>query len=335
LSRYWKTSASTACANTRRSRTVEHERGLDFSGPAGLLVDVEPHLAGCHGLGGRRLAARLGALDHHRLGGFEAGPQLPLDDPTSVCSRGHATFITVFLQRLQQAFCNFRSSRLIFHTYALAAAHSWMRHTAYNEPTQTTGTCHMASVSSVGAIATADDLLSAGEIGRCELVQGELVMMSPAGFEHGVITQRIAAALHAFVSARQLGVVTAAETGFLLCRSPDTVRAPDVAFVASSRVPRGRTVGYFAGAPDLAVEVLSPTDLHDAAALARAEAKLYAWLEAGCREVWAVDPSNRTITIHRPSAPSVVVRETETLTSAVLPGLTVRLIEVFLPREGG
>ncbi|NBX30361.1 Uma2 family endonuclease [bacterium] len=193
----------------------------------------------------------------------------------------------------------------------------------------------MASASSAGAVATADELLAAGEIGRCELVQGELVMMSPAGFEHGVITQRIAAALHAFVSARELGVVTAAETGFLLSRSPDTVRAPDVAFVESARVPKGRTVGYFAGAPDLAVEVLSPTDLHDAAARGRAEAKLSGWLEAGSLEVWAIDPSSRMITIHRPAAPSLVVRETETLASAVLPGLIISLADVFGPTVRG
>jgi hypothetical protein len=76
-----------------------------------------------------------------------------------------------------------------------------------------------------GDIATAEDLLAASDIGPCELVRGTLVMMSPAGFEHGVITQRIAAFLHAYVAARRLGVVTAAETGFLLARSPDTVRA--------------------------------------------------------------------------------------------------------------
>lgn len=97
--------------------------------------------------------------------------------------------------------------------------------------------------------ATAEDLLAAGDLGPCELVQGEIVMMSPAGFEHGVLTQRVAAILHAFVSERGLGVVTAAETGFLLSRSPDTVRAPDAAFVAAARVPRGRTVGYFEGIP--------------------------------------------------------------------------------------
>ncbi|NDC55079.1 MAG: Uma2 family endonuclease [Planctomycetia bacterium] len=181
--------------------------------------------------------------------------------------------------------------------------------------------------------ATAEDLLAAGDLGPCELVRGEIVMMSPAGFEHGVLTQRIAAILHAFVSARALGVVTAAETGFLLSRSPDTVRAPDAAFVAAARVPRGRTVGYFEGAPDLAVEVMSPSDLHDAAARARAEAKLQAWLDAGCREAWAIDPSSRTISIHRPATPVLIMHEADVLASAALPGLAVNLREIFPSRE--
>lgn len=181
--------------------------------------------------------------------------------------------------------------------------------------------------------ATAEELLAAGDLGPCELVRGEIVMMSPAGFEHGVLTQRIAAILHAFVSARGLSVVTAAETGFLLSRSPDTVRAPDAAFVAAARVPRGRTVGYFDGAPDLAVEVMSPTDLHDAAARARAEAKLQAWLDAGCREAWAIDPSSRTISIYRPAAPISILRGSDTLSSAVLTGLTFAIAEIFPPTD--
>jgi Uma2 family endonuclease len=158
-------------------------------------------------------------------------------------------------------------------------------------------------------LATAEDLLAAGDIGPCELVRGEIAMMSPAGFEHGVITQRIAAFLHAHVAARQLGVVTAAETGFLLARAPDTVRAPDVAFVARARLPRGRTVGFFEGAPDLAIEVLSPSETRDEAARARATAKISDWLAAGCIEVWSVDPGTRTVTVHTADGSFPIVGE--------------------------
>ena len=186
-----------------------------------------------------------------------------------------------------------------------------------------------------GRAATAEDLLAAGNLGPCELVRGEIVMMSPAGFEHGVITQRIAAILHAFVSSRGLGVVTAAETGFLLARAPDTVRAPDAAFVEAGRVPGGRTVGYFAGAPDLAVEVLSPADLRDEPGRAAAAAKIQEWLAAGCREVWAVDPSARTITLHHPTEAATVFGAADTLSSAVLRGFSVALAEVFPRGDGG
>lgn len=180
-------------------------------------------------------------------------------------------------------------------------------------------------------IATAEDLLAAGDLGPCELVGGTLVMMSPAGFEHGVITQRIAAFLHAYVAAQRLGVVTAAETGFLLARSPDTVRAPDVAFVAESRLPRGRVVGFFEGAPDLAVEVLSPSDLRDEAARDRSAAKIRDWLAAGCLEVWSVDPGSRTVTVHRPNGAVTLGNDADAVTSIVLPGFAVALADIFQP----
>lgn len=180
-------------------------------------------------------------------------------------------------------------------------------------------------------MATAEDLLAADDLGPCELVRGMLVMMSPAGFEHGVITQRIAAFLHAYVAGRRLGVVTAAETGFLLARSPDTVRAADVAFVAESRLPRGRTVGFFEGAPDLAVEVLSPSELRDDAARTRVTDKIAGWLAAGCLEVWSVDPGSRTVTVHTASRGSRLFNEAETFVSAAVPGLEVTITELFPP----
>lgn len=185
-----------------------------------------------------------------------------------------------------------------------------------------------AAADAVG-IATAEDLLAAGDLGPCELVGGTLVMMSPAGFEHGVITQRIAAFLHAYVATRRLGVVTAAETGFLLARSPDTVRAADVAFVAEHRLPPGRTVGFFEGAPDLAVEVLSPSELRDDAARARATAKVAGWLAAGCLEVWSVDPGSRTVTVHAASRGSTLVGEAGSFVSTAVPGLSVTLADLF------
>jgi Uma2 family endonuclease len=143
-------------------------------------------------------------------------------------------------------------------------------------------------------ITTAEQLFQeAVSLGRCELVRGELLMMSPAGSRHGAVTLRIATLLANHVDAHGLGQVFAAETGFILTRNPDTVRAPDVAFVSRSRLETGLPTGYFPGPPDLAVEVLSPDDRPAAVA-----AKTTDWLAAGTRLVWVVDPATRSLAAH-------------------------------------
>ena len=142
-------------------------------------------------------------------------------------------------------------------------------------------------------ITTAEQLLEAPGLGRCELLRGELVMMTPAGFEHGRIAMRIGELLAGFVRQRGLGTVTGAEAGFQIAQDPDTVRAPDVAFVRAERVPPTPTMGFFQGAPDLAVEVLSPNDR-----ASEVLAKVQDWLRAGCGAVWVVDPATRTVAVY-------------------------------------
>src|SRR5436190_11786321 len=107
---------------------------------------------------------------------------------------------------------------------------------------------------------TAEQLLKMGDIGRCELLYGELVMMSPAGAEHGVVAVRMARFVTDFVEVHSLGLVFAAETGFKLETDPDMVRAPDVSFVRKARLKGRVPKGFFPGSPDLAVEVSSPDD---------------------------------------------------------------------------
>jgi Uma2 family endonuclease len=141
---------------------------------------------------------------------------------------------------------------------------------------------------------TAEQLLQAPGLGRCELIRGTLQMMSPAGFRHGRIVSTINRLLATFVVARQLGVVTGAETGFQIAHDPDTVRAPDVAFVRAEQIPATEPVGFFQDAPDLAVEVLSPNDR-----AGEVTSKVHQWLSAGCSAVWVVDPDSRTVTYYR------------------------------------
>jgi Uma2 family endonuclease len=175
-------------------------------------------------------------------------------------------------------------------------------------------------------ITTAEELLHAPDLGRCELVRGDLIMMSPAGFEHGRVISRINYRLGQFVEKNGLGVVTGAETGFHIAKTPDTVRAPDVGFVRRERIPSATTVsGFFDGPPDLAVEVLSPDDRPRAVA-----AKVEDWLTAGCLAVWLVDPVKQTVTIHQRGAAVCVFSDTEELDGGdVLPGFRVSISEVF------
>src|SRR5215217_3339557 len=130
---------------------------------------------------------------------------------------------------------------------------------------------------------------------RYELVRGELRKMTPAGNVRGRVVVRITWPLAQHVEANVLGVVYAAETGFVLARDPDTVRAPDVAFVSRERVEAvGEVEGYWPGAPDLAVEVISPNDSH-----VEVEEKVFDWLEAGTKIVLAVNPRRRSVSLYR------------------------------------
>ena len=182
----------------------------------------------------------------------------------------------------------------------------------------------MTTIEQTGHITTAEQLFAA-DSQHCELIGGELIMMSPAGFDPGRFASRIVAALENHVRPRSLGVVTTAEAGFQLAHDPDTVRAPDVAFVARHRIPPGGVKGFFQGPPDIAVEVVSPNDRASDVA-----AKLQEWLRAGCATVWVVDPENRLVTVHRNRTESAVLTASDTLTGGdVLPEFSMPIAEIF------
>jgi Uma2 family endonuclease len=177
----------------------------------------------------------------------------------------------------------------------------------------------------VESITTAKDLFRATELGRCELVRGELIRMSPAGSEHGAIAAEIAAILRDFIKPRRLGVVLGAETGFKIASEPDTVRAPDAAFISAGRVTGKLPRGFFPGPPDLAVEVLSPDDR-----ASEVLAKVESWLAAGCRSVWVVDPRTQTVTVYHSDRKAVILESSDTLSDAdLLPGFATSVAEIF------
>ncbi len=180
---------------------------------------------------------------------------------------------------------------------------------------------------SVTQVFTAEDLLMMPDDGfRYELVRGELIKMVPPGGEHGSVAMNIGSALHQFVKTNNLGIVYAAETGFQLERNPDTVRAPDAAFICRERAEKiGRVTGYIPGAPDLAIEVISPTDTYT-----EVEDKVFKWLDSGTRMVIVVNPRKRTVTIYRSRTDIRVLTENDILDGGdVVPGWTIPVREIF------
>jgi len=174
-------------------------------------------------------------------------------------------------------------------------------------------------------LVTADELLKMGDIGRCELIYGELVMMSPAGFGHGEIASRIAMFLGNFVEEHDLGVVLAAETGFYVERSPDLVRAPDASFVRKARIPKAEWNNFFSGVPDLAVEVVSPGDTPRVVA-----EKVNMWLAHGTISCWVADPKLMTVTIHRAATqPIQLTLQDKIENDPAVPGFILPISKIF------
>jgi Uma2 family endonuclease len=162
---------------------------------------------------------------------------------------------------------------------------------------------------------------------RTELVRGRVVREPPAGFEHGFLGAEIGALLHRFVREQHLGIVVTAETGFVLSDDPPTVRAPDAAFVAAQRLPVGTTgiKGFARLAPDLAVEVLSPSN-----SARQVRAKVRDYLAAGTRLVWVLDPDVPAVRIYRAGG-SVALRRVGGVVDGedVLPGFRAAVADLF------
>jgi len=171
------------------------------------------------------------------------------------------------------------------------------------------------------SLMTADELLHLPDDGfRYELVRGELRKMSPSGADHGDVAAIIVWSLLDHVRKNGLGKVYTADAGFRIGRNPDTVLAPDGAFVRAERAVKNEK--FFEGPPDLAIEVVSPGDRYTAV-----EAKADDWLHGGTRAVIVVDPARQRVRIHRAG-------ETADVTDAIavddiVPGWRLPLSEIF------
>ncbi|MHC4472003.1 MAG: Uma2 family endonuclease [Planctomycetota bacterium] len=172
---------------------------------------------------------------------------------------------------------------------------------------------------------TAEELLAMGE-GKRELILGEVVELTPPGLRHGRIQARIAHLIMGFLEEAGSGDLVTTESGYQLTFKPDTVRAPDVAVIAAARAEgREEEIGYLPFAPDLAVEVVSPSD-----SFADVEAKAQMWLEHGAYVVWVVEPESRRVMVHVPDRDRRALEQDETLDGApVLPGFTISVAKLL------
>ena len=161
---------------------------------------------------------------------------------------------------------------------------------------------------------------------KYELQAGMLVSEPLPGFRHGRVIARVTELLSEYVRQHRLGVVISGDSGFILARKPDTVRGPDVAFVAKARFEQsGDTVRAFSGAPDLAVEVLSPSNTP-----AGIRAKVADYFAAGARRVWLVDSDAKSVTDYASLLSLHELGEDEVLEGGeVIPGFSVRVGEIF------
>ena len=185
------------------------------------------------------------------------------------------------------------------------------------------------------SVATDSGLLTAEEfLGRCgeaqaELIAGKVVEMAPAGGKHGRLGTKILAAAEAWCDQTGRGLAFGPDTGFILARDPDTVRVPDAAYVSWDRLGGAVPVGFIPAAPELAVEVVSPSDRR-----ADVLAKAGAWLDVGTLAVCLVWPDSAQVWVCRPDADPQVLGAGEVLTAEeVMPGFALPVDAILSAAE--
>jgi len=173
---------------------------------------------------------------------------------------------------------------------------------------------------------TAEELLRIPDDGMDhELVKGELRTMPPPGIRHEAIALRVALRFGPFIEAHELGVIVGGP-GFRIEHDPDTVRAPDFAFIAAGRLPAGELpAGYADFAPDLVVEVVSPSD-----SAVDVHEKIEQWLAAGARMALVLYPARRSMAVYRSASDIRLLGPDDVFDGAdVLPGFTCLVRDLF------
>jgi Uma2 family endonuclease len=189
----------------------------------------------------------------------------------------------------------------------------------------------LAQPTPVGEVYTAQKLEQLPSNERYELIRGELCAMPNNSADHGNKTMRLSAPVALFVEENDLGECFAAETRLTIEQNPDTVLAPDFAFITRARLSGIPPKGYLSIAPDLVIETRSPNDTRTEFAL-----KVARWLQAGTQLVWALDPAMRAVTVHQVGvSPQTLTIEGTLSGGDVLPGFTLSLCRLFREVSSG
>jgi Uma2 family endonuclease len=178
----------------------------------------------------------------------------------------------------------------------------------------------------IAHLLTAEEAFWLNPVERWELVEGRIVEVSPVKKRHGRIVARLGRLLEEFVETRRLGEVYVGDVGFILRRDPDTVRAPDLAFIRTARLPEVEEETFSSVVPDMAIEILSPSDRW-----AEVERKIAEYLTAGVASVWVLDPTRSEARIFQGGKAARILGVGDRLSDPeLLPGLEIDIAALLV-----
>lgn len=174
-------------------------------------------------------------------------------------------------------------------------------------------------------LVTGEALAKMGDIGRTELVEGNIIMRSPTGWRHGKYERRFAQTVGRFVDEKELGEVLVGEVGIYTGRNPDTVRGADVIFISNERLAQVESASFLDVAPELVIEIMSPDDRWS-----EVRKKIREYFSAGSVLVWVADPSDHSVSVYRSPTDVDILTGEDTLTGEnVLPGFKASIAALF------
>jgi Uma2 family endonuclease len=173
---------------------------------------------------------------------------------------------------------------------------------------------------------TGEELYRMGDIGPAELVKGRIVRQMPTGHPHGFIESLLVFFLLSFIREHKIGRVLTGEVGIYTQREPDTIRAADIVFISNERYQQASPTGYLDVAPELVVEIMSPSNTWS-----EAHEKLADYFAIGVQVVWMVDPQLEQIHVYRAPDQVTLLHKADTLRDEeLLPGFEIKLTEIFV-----